>query len=64
MSIERPPIVTDEHLEYLDDLRESGRTNMLGAAPYLLDEFTSLDKSDAKEVLLYWMDSFDERHPS
>ena len=37
--VERPDIVTDEHLEYLDDLRESGVTNMFGAGSYLEDNF-------------------------
>lgn len=28
-----------EYFEYLDELRESGVTNMFGAAPYLVSEF-------------------------
>ena len=32
---ERPVLVTDEHLEYLDGLRDSGVTNMYGAGRYL-----------------------------
>ena len=57
----KPEFVTEEHLEYLDDLRESGATNMFGAAPYLMDEF-GLDKREARAVLSYWMTSFSERH--
>ena len=53
----RPEIVTDEHLEYLDALRESGDTNMFGAGPYIEEEF-NLNKSDAKVIVLYWMKSF------
>jgi len=53
----RPENVTDDHLDYLDDLRESGVTNMFGAGEYLEEEF-SLDKKEAKEILLYWMASF------
>lgn len=59
----KPEIVTDEHLEYLDDLRESGETNMFGAAPYVQREF-ALDRKDAVSILNYWMKSFSERHPS
>ena len=59
---ERPEIVEEEHLEYLDDLRESGVTNMYGARPYLLDAFPELTKEEAREILLYWMRSFSERH--
>ena len=54
---------TIQHLEFLDGLRESGVTNMFGAAPYLLTEFPELGKQDAKEVLAEWMGSFSERHP-
>jgi hypothetical protein len=60
--MERPAFVTEEHLNYLDELRESGKTNMFGARPYLMREFPLLDKDDAGKVLSYWMKSFGERH--
>lgn len=53
----RPDCVTQEHLEFLDDLRESGETNMFGARPYLIDEF-DLDGKTAGNILTYWMSSF------
>jgi len=53
----RPENVTDDHLDYLDNLRESGVTNMFGAGEYLEEEF-NLDRKEAKEILLYWMASF------
>jgi len=63
---ERPEFVTDAdeclYLGFLDDLRESGETNMYGAVPYLLDEFTELSKDQAGQVLFYWMHTFSERH--
>ncbi len=59
--IDRPEIVIQEYLDYLDELRESGVTNMFGAAPYLEGEF-SLSREDARTILSYWMKSFDERH--
>jgi hypothetical protein len=59
---ERPDFVTDEHLEYLDELRESGETNMFGARPYLLEEFPELTKEEAGKVLTYWMHTFSDRH--
>jgi hypothetical protein len=59
--IERPDCVTDEHLEFLDELRDSGETNMFGARPYLVDEFM-LSKDESAKVLSYWMASFGERH--
>jgi hypothetical protein len=42
---------------YLDSLRESGRINMFGAAPYLAETF-GLSKNEAREVLRQWMESF------
>ena len=47
----------EKYLKYLDDLRESGITNMFGASPYLAEEFY-LSQSKAKEILLYWMKNF------
>lgn len=47
---------------FLDDLRESGITNMFGAASYVEDEF-GLDKRGAKALLVEWMQTFSERHP-
>lgn len=46
-----------EMFEFLDDLRESGVTNMFGAGKYLEQEF-NIDKSQAKEILLEWMRNF------
>ena len=58
---ERPEGLTDEHLDYLDLLRESGAVNMFGARPYLIEEF-GLDEETARTYLLYWMRTFGERH--
>lgn len=60
--IERPESATDDVLEYLDDLRESGETNMFGATPYLMDDF-DMDMQEARAALSYWMKTFGERHP-
>jgi len=46
----------EEMFDYLENLRESGATNMFGAAPYLQEAF-ELSKSDAKQILLEWMQS-------
>ena len=63
MAIEKPEFLTEEHLVYLDRLRESGVTNMFGAAPFILDQFPELTEKEAKQVLTYWMETFGERHP-
>jgi len=59
---ERPECCTEEMLDYLDDLREDGFTNMFGAAPYLQVAFPELTSVQARKVLVYWMATFDERH--
>lgn len=61
--MEKPDFVTQEHLEFLDDLRESGVTNMFGATPYLEEEFPELNYDQSKKVLIYWMKTFSERRP-
>lgn len=53
----RPDYVTEEMLEYLDELRESGETNMYGAGPYLIKDF-SVNPEIARQVLMYWMETF------
>lgn len=49
--------MTAEHKTFLDELRESGETNMFGASPYLQEEF-GLDKHEARAILSEWMASF------
>lgn len=58
----KPEGLTDEHLEYIDELRDSGVTNMFGAVPYVQKEF-GLERDEAKAYLFYWMRTFSERHP-
>lgn len=45
------------YFEYLKSLRDSGVTNMFGAAPYLEREF-GLTHKQAVFVLSRWMESF------
>ncbi len=62
-TIEKPEGLTDEHLEFLDLLRESGVTQMFGAGIYLEETF-GLPKAQARKILSYWMQTFSERHLS
>jgi hypothetical protein len=48
-----------EEFEYLNTLRESGVTNMFGAAPYLESAF-DVTRHEAKNILSLWMQSFKE----
>ena len=56
--MERPDCCTDDMLEYLDDLRESGITNMFGAGSYVEEEYPQLKRREAGEILSYWMETF------
>ena len=55
--------MVEEYFQFLDTLRESGVTNMFGAAPYLQQQF-GLDRGEARKVLLEWMESFSQRKDS
>ena len=63
MTEKKQTVARQEHLEFLDRLRESGVTNMYGAGRYLVEAF-DLTRADAAEVLGHWMRTFDERHPN
>ena len=48
-----------EYYNYLEDLRQSGVTNMFGAVPYLSTEF-NIDRALATEILSNWMHNYSE----
>jgi len=52
-----------EYLEFLDDLRESGVTNMFGAGAYIRGAF-DIARDEASKILTYWMHTFSERNPA
>lgn len=60
--MDRVAELKEQMFVYLDELRESGVTNMYGARPYLQQEF-DLDKKVAGEILSEWMRTFGTRHP-
>ena len=43
-----------QYYDYLETLRQSGITNMLGAAPYLANAFW-LSLPEARKILSAWM---------
>ena len=59
----QPDYCTDEMLVFLDNLRESGVTNMFGAGSYVEEEFPELTRTKARMTVSYWMASFASRHP-
>jgi hypothetical protein len=48
-------ILTQEHHDFLIELRDSGETNMWGAAPYIEREF-GVSRADGKTILLEWIE--------
>ena len=58
--------ITDERKQeifvYLDDLRESGETNMFGSPLYVQEEF-GMSPESASHIVGRWMKTFSERHP-
>lgn len=42
---------------YLEELRQSGVTNMFGAAPFIETRF-GVGKKEAKNILLDWMNNY------
>ena len=52
--------MSEQYTEFLDELRDSGVTNMFGAAPYLQEAF-GLDKIEARMILIDWMENYGKR---
>jgi hypothetical protein len=48
-----------EYFEYLVALRDSGVTNMWGAAPYLQDYF-GISRKESRDILIEWIESFNK----
>lgn len=45
------------YFEFLDFLLETGRTNMYGASPHLMEAF-ELPRKESREILKMWMDQY------
>lgn len=48
-----------KYYNFLNSLRDTGVTNMFGAAPYLVEVF-GVSRAEAREILFQWMQSFEE----
>tara|TARA_R100000234_G_C4922866_1_gene144976 strand:- start:417 stop:632 length:216 start_codon:yes stop_codon:yes gene_type:complete len=58
--IEEENRIKNEVFLYLEELRESGETNMFGAAAYIQNEF-NLDKKTSIKYLSHWMRSYNKQ---
>lgn len=55
--------INEDWIDYyrtLEGIRQSGITNMFGAAPYLKEFCPELSHDEAKEILLSWMANYSE----
>ena len=48
-----------EYYVYLEELRQSGETNMFGSAPYLREAF-GLGRRESIKIVANWMDNYEE----
>ena len=53
---DRPDYVTDEHIEFLNDLRKSGTCNMFDSRPLIMH--FDLSQTVARGVLRHWQETF------
>lgn len=61
MTNEKYPIKQEwtKYYNALEVIRESGITNMFGAAPYLREVFPELSRTESNEILCNWMENYD-----
>lgn len=50
----------DLYYNVLEDIRQAGICNMFGSTPYLVFECPELTNDEAKEILLEWMENYEE----
>jgi hypothetical protein len=56
---EKASMSTDEKVyRYLFELQESGSTNMMGAAAYIVRQFPDIPLYEAREILVHWMTNY------
>tara|TARA_B100000768_G_C11120751_1_gene307380 strand:+ start:493 stop:705 length:213 start_codon:yes stop_codon:yes gene_type:complete len=49
----------EQYKEFLDDLSDSGETNMLGAGSYLIEEY-GLEKQEARRIIAWYLSLYNE----
>jgi len=53
-------LTEQEAFDYFYDLRDSGVTNMFGAAEYIKDHF-GISETESRDWLIRWMESFKKK---
>ena len=54
-------MTTNKYWIFLEKLRQSGKTNMYGATPYLMVGF-GLSECEAKNILIDWMKNYNKEN--
>lgn len=49
----------EQYKEFLDDLSDSGETNMLGAGSYLIEEY-GLEKQEARRIIAWYLSLYNQ----
>lgn len=50
----------EEYYKFLEALRRTGVVNMYAATPYLKECFSDMSESKAKNILINWMENYNE----
>lgn len=50
----------EQYYQVLENIRQSGITNMFGASPYLREFCPELKREEANEILCNWISNYNE----
>ena len=59
--MERQEFIQDEHLDFLDEVMESGQMTSFKVTQLLMHKFPLLSFDEVNSLLTYWIFSYDER---
>jgi len=55
ITVETFDVTDEEYFDFLENLRKSGKTNMFGAVPYIVEAF-EVTNVEAKAILMRWIE--------
>ncbi|WP_028584336.1 hypothetical protein [Desulfogranum mediterraneum] len=60
--MEKPAYLKEEHLDFLDDLMQSGQMTSFKVSQILMHRFPFLSFEQVNTILAYWIFSYAGRH--
>jgi hypothetical protein len=60
--LKKPDYVTDEHLDFLDELMASGMMTSFKVTQILMHRFPKLSFDQVSNILTYWIYTYNYRH--